>query len=90
MVLFVLFSWLFQVAINRRNDMKASGAYEPFKGPNPPVIRNNNDKVWVPQLARPRRNRKSEAIRSMVRENIILPSNFIYPLFIHDEVSFHR
>lgn len=35
--------------------------------------------------ARPRRNRKSPAIRSMLRENIVTPSNFIYPLFIHDE-----
>jgi delta-aminolevulinic acid dehydratase/porphobilinogen synthase len=26
-------------------------------------------------------------IRNMVRENIVLPSNFIYPLFIHDEVG---
>jgi hypothetical protein len=41
---------------------------------------------WVPQMGRPRRNRKSEVMRSMVRENIVLPSNFIYPLFIHDEV----
>jgi porphobilinogen synthase len=24
-------------------------------------------------------------MRGMVRENIVLPSNFIYPLFIHDE-----
>eukprot|EP01083_Nonionella_stella_P138560 421609_1 len=37
------------------------------------------------QRVRPRRNRKSAAVRSMVRENIVTPSNFIYPLFIHDE-----
>ena len=37
------------------------------------------------QRARPRRNRKSAAIRGMVRECIVTPSNFIYPLFIHDE-----
>lgn len=30
---------------------------------------------------------KSPVIRNMVRENIVLPSNFIYPLFIHDEVG---
>ena len=35
--------------------------------------------------ARPRRNRKSAAVRSMVRECMVTPSNFIYPLFIHDE-----
>lgn len=37
------------------------------------------------QRARPRRNRKSAAMRGMVRECIVTPSNFIYPLFIHDE-----
>ena len=37
------------------------------------------------QRARPRRNRKSPTVRGMVRENIVTPSNFIYPLFIHDE-----
>ncbi len=37
------------------------------------------------QRARPRRNRKSAAVRAMVRENIVTPANFIYPLFIHDE-----
>ena len=40
---------------------------------------------WVQQRARPRRNRKSEAMRRMVRETILTPSNFIYPLFIRDE-----
>ena len=43
--------------------------------------------AWVPQRPRPRRNRKSEAMRSMVRENVVRPANFIYPLFIHEEVS---
>jgi len=42
---------------------------------------------WVEQKQRPRRNRKSEAVRSMVRENLLRPANFIYPLFIHDESS---
>ena len=42
---------------------------------------------WVEQRPRPRRNRKSEAMRAMVRENELRPSNFIYPLFIHDENS---
>lgn len=37
------------------------------------------------QRARPRRNRKSAAMRNMVRECMVTPSNFIYPLFIHDE-----
>ncbi|MBQ96565.1 MAG: porphobilinogen synthase [Roseibacillus sp.] len=33
---------------------------------------------------RPRRNRKSPAVRAMVRETILTPSDFVYPLFIHD------
>ena len=32
---------------------------------------------------RPRRLRRSPALRSMVRENIVQPSDFIYPLFVH-------
>jgi len=63
---------------------------DPLSGSAPALIRNNNDEVWVPQRARPRRNRKSQAIRSMVRENIVTPSNFIYPLFIHDEDFNHK
>ena len=31
---------------------------------------------------RPRRNRKSDAIRSLVRENTLQPSDFIMPLFL--------
>ncbi|HBM77361.1 MAG TPA: porphobilinogen synthase, partial [Verrucomicrobiales bacterium] len=34
---------------------------------------------------RPRRNRKSPAVRAMVRETILTPSDFVYPLFIHDQ-----
>lgn len=59
--------------------------FDPLAGDSPALIRNNNDEVWVPQRARPRRNRKSPAVRNMVRENIVTPANFIYPLFIHDE-----
>lgn len=44
---------------------------------------NEEGTIWVPQRPRPRRNRKSEGMRSMVRENVITPSNFIYPLFLH-------
>lgn len=35
--------------------------------------------------SRPRRNRRSETFRSAVRESIVRPSNFILPLFIHEE-----
>ena len=59
--------------------------FDPTSGDNAALKRNNKDDVWVPQRARPRRNRKSAAVRAMVRENIVTPSNFIYPLFIHDE-----
>ena len=52
------------------------------------VLRENTlGRPWVDQRARPRRNRKTESVRKMVRENILTPSNFIYPLFIHDESS---
>ncbi|CAJ1954568.1 unnamed protein product [Cylindrotheca closterium] len=59
--------------------------FDPTGGDNSALIRNNNDEVWVPQRARPRRNRKNATMRGMVRENIVTPSNFIYPLFIHEE-----
>eukprot|EP00339_Tiarina_fusa_P017856 CAMPEP_0117034716 /NCGR_PEP_ID=MMETSP0472-20121206/24698_1 /TAXON_ID=693140 ORGANISM="Tiarina fusus, Strain LIS" /NCGR_SAMPLE_ID=MMETSP0472 /ASSEMBLY_ACC=CAM_ASM_000603 /LENGTH=398 /DNA_ID=CAMNT_0004743967 /DNA_START=13 /DNA_END=1209 /DNA_ORIENTATION=- len=59
--------------------------FDPTSGEAPALIRNNNEEVWVPQRARPRRNRKSATMRGMVRENIVTPSNFIYPLFIHEE-----
>lgn len=32
---------------------------------------------------RPRRNRKSAAIRALVRETVLTPGDFIYPLFFH-------
>lgn len=59
--------------------------FDPTDGDNAALTRNNNDQVWVPQRARPRRNRKNATMRGMVRENIVTPSNFIYPLFIHEE-----
>jgi porphobilinogen synthase len=36
---------------------------------------------------RPRRNRKSESIRALVSETTLTPSDFIYPLFIHEGVE---
>ena len=33
---------------------------------------------------RPRRLRRSSALRMMVRENLVSPSDFIYPLFVHE------
>lgn len=50
----------------------------------PTLSRNRNGDPLVNQRVRPRRNRKSEAMRSLVRENIVTPKDFIYPLFIHE------
>lgn len=36
-------------------------------------------------LSRPRRNRKSPAVRGLVRETTLRPEDLIYPLFLHDE-----
>jgi porphobilinogen synthase len=35
-------------------------------------------------IERPRRNRKSEAVRAFHRETILLPDHLIFPVFIHD------
>lgn len=37
------------------------------------IIRNRHGDPWVSQRIRPRRNRKSEAVRSLVRENLVTP-----------------
>ena len=36
-------------------------------------------------MIRPRRNRKSAAVRALVRETTLSASDFIYPLFVHDK-----
>jgi len=36
-------------------------------------------------MIRPRRNRKSPAIRGLIRETTLAPSDFIYPLFVHEK-----
>ncbi|NWK57235.1 porphobilinogen synthase [Verrucomicrobiaceae bacterium N1E253] len=36
-------------------------------------------------MIRPRRNRKSPAVRDLVRETTLSPADFIYPLFVHDK-----
>jgi len=69
------------------DDAADHSVFDPLTGSRPALIRNNNEEVWVPQRKRPRRNRKSAAMRNMVQECIVRPSNFIYPLFIHDEDS---
>lgn len=37
-------------------------------------------------MIRPRRNRRTPAIRSMVRENSLSPADFILPMFFHEEM----
>jgi porphobilinogen synthase len=71
--------------IKGKEEQTGNESFQPCTGNNPGVLHNQNGRVWVPQQARPRRNRKNEVVRSMVRENIVRPSNFIYPIFIHDE-----
>lgn len=36
---------------------------------------------------RPRRNRRTPAIRSLVRENVLTPADFILPLFLHEDAA---
>ena len=38
-------------------------------------------------MTRPRRNRRTSAIRSMVRENILSPADLILPMFFHEDVE---
>jgi porphobilinogen synthase len=38
-------------------------------------------------MNRPRRNRRTPAIRSMVRETMLTPADFILPMFIHAELE---
>jgi len=56
-----------------------------FPVPDGVLKRNGRGGPWVDQRPRPRRNRKSETMRKMVREINLRPANFIYPLFIHEE-----
>jgi len=46
-----------------------------------PEIPPSDDSLFL--SSRPRRNRKTEAIRSLVRETILLPQHLVYPIFIH-------
>jgi len=41
--------------------------------------------IQMNSIIRPRRLRRTEAIRDMVRENHLKASDFIYPLFIHEK-----
>ena len=65
-------------------EKKSYPEFDAFDAKLPTLEKNRAGGPHVSQRIRPRRNRKSEAMRSMVRENIVTPKDFIYPLFIHD------
>jgi porphobilinogen synthase len=44
-------------------------------------------KVHLPAMIRPRRNRRTSAIRSMVCETTLNPADFILPLFLHEDAA---
>ncbi|BAM79178.1 delta-aminolevulinic acid dehydratase [Cyanidioschyzon merolae strain 10D] len=71
---------LFAVAAPRRSSEQASTSAN-----SPLLPRNDKGEPWVVQRSRPRRNRKTNAVREMVRENVVSPGNLVYPVFIHDE-----
>lgn len=59
--------------------------FDNFLRENPVLSKNRQNEAHFSQRIRPRRNRKSEAMRGMVRENVVTPLDFIYPLFIFDD-----
>ena len=63
----------------------ATTSYQPTEGANAAVDTNNKGDAWVSQMQRPRRNRKSAGVRSMVRENFLTPANLMQPIFIHED-----
>lgn len=67
-------------------DFGDAADYNPDEHPIPELDVDNQGRYHFPMPRRPRRNRKSAAIRAMVRENVLLPEHLIYPLFVHDEV----
>lgn len=65
--------------------LKAAEEFDPYERDVPALAKNRLNEPWAKQRIRPRRNRKGEAIRGMIRENVVTPKDFIYPLFIHEE-----
>ncbi len=65
----------------------ASSVFDPFDMPLGMRAVLGRDRLGQPQQPlrqRPRRNRKSAAVRALVREQSLQASNFIYPLFIQE------
>jgi len=73
-----------QVSSKSRSSTQLFAEFDPFAREKPVLDTNRFNEPLVKQRVRPRRNRKSEAMRAMVRENLVTPKDFIYPLFIHD------
>ena len=63
---------------------KVSGEFDAYLKEPYTLATNRNGEPLVSQRVRPRRNRKSENMRALVRENIVTAKDFIYPLFIHE------
>lgn len=55
--------------------------------PTGPLEYNNREEIWLPQTQRPRRNRKSWAVRRLLQESSIRVSQLVYPLFVHDKTQ---
>lgn len=65
--------------------MTAASGDRIMREPVPNLRVNEQGGVLVSQRTRPRRLRRNETIRSMVRETVITPDNLIYPLFVHEK-----
>lgn len=60
------------------NNLPPLEGFSPATGENPAVTKNNHGNVWVPQMARPRRNRKSpRGLSPVCTHECVLP----YPAF---------
>lgn len=58
------------------NNLPPLEGFSPATGENPAVTKNNHGNVWVPQMARPRRNRKSPRDAGASRSAyLFVPSN---------------
>eukprot|EP01036_Dinobryon_divergens_P032564 gene32564-42180_t len=77
-------SSLFQTSKKSSTQVFSQSEFDPFAREKPVLETNRLNEPLVRQRIRPRRNRKSEAVRAMIRENIVTPKDFIYPLFIHE------
>lgn len=73
----------------RAMSTQTSVPFDPFEKSHPVMTRNRKAEPFLPfnSRIRPRRNRQTPVIRSMVRENHLSPSHLIYPIFITEEAA---